>query len=187
MRKIYELQRIINSLPYLNFSDQEILLKDLEYVRNSLNDVRNKSNIQENRIFLDQKLTYVKQSIESTKANNFNAESLRMIHVLYEPIFEKKKELGDEKMVDVKRELGLQFDKDEIFGHEFHTQFRGYDREQVDELLDKIIKDYDLMFKEIERLRSNAAPTQNFEFATAYDLDVLKQRVNRLEDLLLRR
>ncbi|MCI1283158.1 cell division regulator GpsB [Lacticaseibacillus songhuajiangensis] len=40
----------------------------------------------------------------------------------------------------------------DILNKQFKTKMRGYDQDEVDEFLDNIIKDYDAMVKDIDRL-----------------------------------
>lgn len=97
---------------------------------------------------------------------------------------------------------GIKYTTKDIFEQEFKISMRGYNKEEVDEFLDDIMKDYDVyeakikeLKAEISRLKSQetssvsplgSTPAPSFErpeFArasTATNFDILK-RINRLE------
>lgn len=87
-------------------------------------------------------------------------------------------------MSDLKKELFLHFDGDSIFRYDFQKEFRGYKRLEVDQMLDQIIKDYEIMFEEIKRLRALLENEQHEQFATRYEFDLLKRRVELLQELV---
>ncbi|TWS94389.1 cell division regulator GpsB [Streptococcus sp. sy018] len=91
----------------------------------------------------------------------------------------------------------------DIFEQEFKTVMRGFDKKEVDEFLDDVIKDYETFSAQIAALREEnqalkkqlansstevktqpavtAAPTSQFSsHQTATNLDILK-RISRLE------
>lgn len=96
------------------------------------------------------------------------------------------------------------FSPKDIFEQEFKTSMRGYDKKEVDEFLDDIIKDYDNYISQIQELRAEneklkqqlavkpkIAPTPAFSTAqpvaeptrmaqSATNIDILK-RISRLE------
>ncbi|MDQ0223404.1 cell division regulator GpsB [Streptococcus moroccensis] len=96
---------------------------------------------------------------------------------------------------------GIKFTTKDIFEQEFKISMRGYNKEEVDEFLDDIMKDYDVyeakikeLKAEVSRLRNQGSKTASSmlnpepiperpEFArasTATNFDILK-RINRLE------
>ncbi|MGT2785460.1 cell division regulator GpsB [Streptococcus merionis] len=96
---------------------------------------------------------------------------------------------------------GIKYTTKDIFEQEFKISMRGYNKEEVDEFLDDIMKDYDVYEAKIKELKaeiarlkaqekSDLAPlsagspiTERPEFArasTATNFDILK-RINRLE------
>ncbi|MGT2666628.1 cell division regulator GpsB [Streptococcus rifensis] len=95
---------------------------------------------------------------------------------------------------------GIKFTTKDIFEQEFKISMRGYNKEEVDEFLDDIMKDYDVyeakikeLKAEVSRLRNQGKPASSIanpsslserpEFArasTATNFDILK-RINRLE------
>ncbi|KHD45458.1 cell division regulator GpsB [Streptococcus hongkongensis] len=88
----------------------------------------------------------------------------------------------------------------DIFEQEFKTSMRGFDKKEVDEFLDNVIKDYETYIAEIEALKSEIerlkreghqarnnsheqrqVPVQPTRVAqTATNFDILK-RISRLE------
>ncbi len=94
----------------------------------------------------------------------------------------------------------------DIFEQEFKTSMRGYDRKEVDEFLDNIIKDYESYISQVQELRAEneklqqqlsaklkAAPTPSYVGShtvnagqqtrvakSATNIDILK-RISRLE------
>lgn len=94
----------------------------------------------------------------------------------------------------------------DIFEQEFKTSMRGYDRKEVDEFLDNIIKDYESYSSQVQELRAEneklqqqlsakpkAAPTPSYVGShtvnagqqkrvaqSATNIDILK-RISRLE------
>lgn len=93
----------------------------------------------------------------------------------------------------------------DIFEQEFKTSMRGYDKKEVDEFLDDIIKDYESYISQIQELRAEneklkqqlaakpkAAPTSSYVGShtvnteptrvaqSATNIDILK-RISRLE------
>ncbi|MFD2630650.1 cell division regulator GpsB [Oceanobacillus kapialis] len=85
----------------------------------------------------------------------------------------------------------VQFSGKDILEKEFKTGMRGYNQEEVDEFLDKIIQDYDLFKQEIERLQQEnerlrktsseqTSRTRSTQPAPQMNYDVLK-RLSNLE------
>ncbi|WP_042224080.1 cell division regulator GpsB [Oceanobacillus manasiensis] len=84
----------------------------------------------------------------------------------------------------------VQFSGKDILEKEFKTGMRGYNQEEVDEFLDKIIQDYDLLKQEIDRLQqenerlkktsSDHTRTRSAQPAPQMNYDVLK-RLSNLE------
>ena len=94
------------------------------------------------------------------------------------------------------------FSPKDIFEQEFKTSMRGYDKKEVDEFLDDVIKDYESYISQLQELRAEneklkqelaakpkAAPATSYvapqaEHArvaqTATNFDILK-RISRLE------
>lgn len=98
---------------------------------------------------------------------------------------------------------GIKFTTQDIVEQEFKISMRGYSKEEVDEFLDDIIKDYDVYEAKIKELKAEIArlknqthvpttsiptpsPSQSTEqpefmrATTATNFDILK-RINRLE------
>lgn len=48
----------------------------------------------------------------------------------------------------------------DIFEQEFKTSMRGFDKKEVDEFLDNVIKDYETYIAEIEKLKSEIERTK---------------------------
>jgi DivIVA domain-containing protein len=84
----------------------------------------------------------------------------------------------------------VQFSGKDILEKEFKTGMRGYNQEEVDEFLDKIIQDYDLFKQEIDRLQqenerlkkttSDQTRSRSTQPAPQMNYDVLK-RLSNLE------
>ncbi|AND79826.1 cell division regulator GpsB [Streptococcus pantholopis] len=98
------------------------------------------------------------------------------------------------------------FSPKDIFEQEFRTSMRGYDRKEVDEFLDDVIKDYETYIEQIQELREEneklkqaaaraktekkapspapakvaAVPEQTRVAQSATNFDILK-RISRLE------
>ncbi|MEY8701419.1 cell division regulator GpsB [Streptococcus ferus] len=89
----------------------------------------------------------------------------------------------------------------DIFDQEFKTSMRGYDKKEVDEFLDDVIKDYEIFASTIEELRKEnarlkeeaqkapaasrpaspaASSSSSIAATTATNFDILK-RISRLE------
>ncbi len=99
---------------------------------------------------------------------------------------------------------GIKYTTKDIFEQDFKTTMRGYSKEEVDEFLDEIMKDYDTyeaklkhLKEEVSRLKSQAPSSLSqsapqpamatsrserpeFRSGTATNFDILK-RINRLE------
>ncbi|MEY8463413.1 cell division regulator GpsB [Streptococcus merionis] len=96
---------------------------------------------------------------------------------------------------------GIKYTTKDIFEQEFKISMRGYNKEEVDEFLDDIMKDYDVYEAKIKELKAEIARlkaqeksdltslstgspvTERPEIArasTATNFDILK-RINRLE------
>jgi|SRR5699024_6663172 len=86
----------------------------------------------------------------------------------------------------------VQLSVDDIYNKEFKRSMRGYNEEDVDEFLDKIIEDYEAFHQEIEKLRqenerfkrstgkSNTATAKKPAVGPQVNYDVLK-RLSNLE------
>lgn len=92
---------------------------------------------------------------------------------------------------------GIKYTTKDIFEQEFRQSMRGYNKEEVDEFLDDIMKDYDVyeakikeLKAEISRLKADKSAgsvtsgiPERSDFVratTATNFDILK-RINRLE------
>lgn len=97
---------------------------------------------------------------------------------------------------NLKDELGLQLNALDIHNEPFSTQFRGYNRDEVNSFLDIIIKDYEKMEREFKKLKAQLAERRfeeevlqtqqpaaqtNGEHVSKHEFDVLKERVAEIE------
>lgn len=63
-----------------------------------------------------------------------------------------------EKQKQILQQQGIQLDPLTIHNQPFANSFRGYDKDEVDDFLDLIIKDYETMYKLISERLSLSAP-----------------------------
>ncbi|WP_214629462.1 DivIVA domain-containing protein [Paenibacillus agaridevorans] len=86
----------------------------------------------------------------------------------------------------IKEQFGLHFTPLDIHNKEFSVKYRGYDKDEVDEFLDMIIKDYEKLSAEFAKLQEQQNIGDHHQDVTRSEFTNLKERVIKMEGMLNR-